>query len=76
MAKPNRNSSPTYRWATPITRLRKETSFRGSTSLKQKVRYFKLSDITISFLLSLKKIKNPNILFKILGFLGLTNSTK
>ena len=24
---PNRNSSPTYRWATPFTRLRKENSF-------------------------------------------------
>ncbi|EDZ49210.1 hypothetical protein BCAH1134_C0779 (plasmid) [Bacillus cereus AH1134] len=28
MATPNRNSSPTYRWATPFTRLRKENSFR------------------------------------------------
>ncbi|MGN4932250.1 DUF3994 domain-containing protein [Bacillus cereus group sp. MYBK14-1] len=27
MATPNRNSSPTYRWATPFTRLRKENSF-------------------------------------------------
>ncbi|MGE7074643.1 hypothetical protein ACQKIU_18165, partial [Bacillus cereus] len=26
-AMPNRNSSPTYRWATPFTRLRKENSF-------------------------------------------------
>ncbi|OTW46431.1 hypothetical protein BK699_20345 [Bacillus thuringiensis serovar mexicanensis] len=24
---PNRNSSPTYHWATPFTRLRKENSF-------------------------------------------------
>ncbi|MGD7000837.1 hypothetical protein ACQCWD_30730, partial [Bacillus thuringiensis] len=27
LATPNRNSSPTYRWATPFTRLRKENSF-------------------------------------------------
>ncbi|PEK03891.1 hypothetical protein CN558_16270 [Bacillus wiedmannii] len=29
LATPNRNSSPTYRWATPFTRLWKANSFGG-----------------------------------------------
>ncbi|MGE6594298.1 hypothetical protein ACQKFU_33615, partial [Bacillus mycoides] len=34
-AMPNRNSSPTYRWATPFTRLRKENSFGEFVKIKQ-----------------------------------------
>ncbi|OTY75338.1 hypothetical protein BK749_13900 [Bacillus thuringiensis serovar vazensis] len=45
MASPNRNSSPTYRRATPFTRLGKENSFRKYVKLK------------ISFIIILNKLK-------------------
>ncbi|WP_218924636.1 hypothetical protein, partial [Bacillus cereus] len=34
LATPNRNSSPTYRWATPFTRLRKENYFGKFVKIK------------------------------------------
>ncbi|TJZ99930.1 hypothetical protein FA950_29500 [Bacillus thuringiensis] len=37
MATPNRNSSPTYCWATPFTRLRKENSFGKFVKVYHKI---------------------------------------
>ncbi|MGG0374854.1 hypothetical protein ABEY61_26530, partial [Bacillus toyonensis] len=40
LATPNRNSSPTYRWATPFTRLRKENSFGKFVKNFQKLKLY------------------------------------
>jgi hypothetical protein len=61
LATPNRNSSPTYRWATPFTRLRKENSFgkfvktKEIRFLKEKLRMSKYDELFQDYVFELIK---------------------
>ena len=61
---PNRNASPTYCWATPFTRLRKENSFGEYDKLK-----FSLVVVKVSYLYySLKIFQKGEFMKKIIVF--------
>ncbi|AGG04735.1 uncharacterized protein KNN_06844 (plasmid) [Bacillus thuringiensis serovar tolworthi] len=51
MATPNRNSSPTYRWTTHFTRLRKENSFGKFVKKDTNIPKTRLLDQAVSLLL-------------------------